>query len=179
MIAEDHTTSFVANVNTDYTLDFNGKVINCDLTKVIPKSHMVSDSLVDENGEYLIDGIGLQAHLYTQDDLDLYFKTIDKLSETGLKLQLTELDVCLGSYQHPQIATDDNLKVQGQFYYNLVNGLLERVDAGTLKMDALTLWGVSDAASWRREYSPLLYGITNKAKYAYYGVMQVKEKAGF
>ena len=136
-------------------------------------------TLVDENGEYLIDGIGLQAHLYTQDDLDLYFKTIDKLSETGLKLQLTELDVCLGSYQHPQIATDDNLKVQGQFYYNLVNGLLERVDAGTLKMDALTLWGVSDAASWRREYSPLLYGITNKAKYAYYGVMQVKEKAGF
>ena len=136
-------------------------------------------TLVDENGEYLIDGIGLQAHLYTQDDLDLYFQTIDKLSETGLKLQLTELDVCLGSYQHPQIATDDNLKVQGQFYYNLVNGLLERVDAGTLKMDALTLWGVSDAASWRREYSPLLYGITNKAKYAYYGVMQVKEKAGF
>lgn len=136
-------------------------------------------TLVDENGQSLIDGIGLQAHLYTQDDLDLYFQTVDKLSETGLKLQLTELDVCLGSYQHPQIAVDDNLKVQGQFYYNLINGLFERVDAGTLKMDSLTLWGVSDAASWRREYSPLLYGKTYEPKYAYYGVMQIKEKAGF
>ena len=37
MLAEDHTTSFVTNINSDYTLDFNGKVINCDLTKVIPK----------------------------------------------------------------------------------------------------------------------------------------------
>lgn len=136
-------------------------------------------TLVDENGEYLIDGIGLQAHLYTQDDLDLYFQTVDQLSETGLKLQLTELDVCLGSYQHPQIAVDDYLKKQGQFYYNLINGLFERVDAGTLKMDSLTLWGVSDAASWRREYSPLLYGKTYEPKYAYYGVMQIKEKAGF
>ncbi|MBP7427372.1 MAG: ABC transporter ATP-binding protein, partial [Lachnospira sp.] len=34
MLAEDHTTSFVTNINSDYTLDFNGKVINCDLTKV-------------------------------------------------------------------------------------------------------------------------------------------------
>ena len=40
MLAEDHTTSFVTNINSDYTLDFNGKVINCDLTKVIPKSSM-------------------------------------------------------------------------------------------------------------------------------------------
>ena len=36
MLAEDHTTSFVTNINSDYTLDFNGKVINCDLTKLFP-----------------------------------------------------------------------------------------------------------------------------------------------
>ena len=51
MIAEDHTTSFVTNINSDYTLDFNGKVINCDLTKVIPKSSMKNNVLVDENNE--------------------------------------------------------------------------------------------------------------------------------
>lgn len=155
-----------------YYNDYNEQFKGDTLVKFV-------QTLVDENGKSLIDGIGLQAHLYTEDDLDLYLKTVDQLSETGLKLQLTELDVCLGSYQHPQIATDDKLKIQGQFYYNLINGLFERVDAGTLKMDFLTLWGVSDAASWRREYSPLLYGLTNKTKYAYYGVMQIKEKAGF
>ena len=51
MLAEDHTTSFVNNINSDYTLDFNGKVINCDLTKVIPKSSMKNNVLVDENNE--------------------------------------------------------------------------------------------------------------------------------
>ena len=51
MLAEDHTTSFVTNINRDYTLDFNGKVINCDLTKVIPKSSMKDNVLVDENNE--------------------------------------------------------------------------------------------------------------------------------
>lgn len=51
MLAEDHTTSFVTNINSDYTLDFNGRVINCDLTKVIPKSSMKDNVLVDENNE--------------------------------------------------------------------------------------------------------------------------------
>ena len=51
MIAEDHTTSFVASINSDYTLDFNGKVIHCDLTRVIPKSAMKGDTLIDGNGE--------------------------------------------------------------------------------------------------------------------------------
>lgn len=51
MIAEDHTTSFVTSVNSDYTLDFNGKTINCDLTKVVPKSHISNGVLLDENNE--------------------------------------------------------------------------------------------------------------------------------
>ena len=51
MLDENHTTSFVTNINSDYTLDFNGKVINCDLTKVIPKSSMKNNVLVDENNE--------------------------------------------------------------------------------------------------------------------------------
>ena len=51
MMAEDHTTSFVTTVNSDYTLDFNGKVINCNLADIVPKSHMKDGNLVDENGE--------------------------------------------------------------------------------------------------------------------------------
>jgi endo-1,4-beta-xylanase len=137
------------------------------------------NTLVDEDGRYLIDGIGLQAHLYTSDSLDQYFKTIDKLAETSLKLQLTELDVCLGKYQAPQAGTDENLRKQGRFYYDLINGLFERVDAGTIKMDALTFWGITDSMSWRKEYKPLLYDTLLKPKYAMYGVFQLKEYAGF
>jgi len=137
------------------------------------------NTLVDEDGRYLIDGIGLQAHLYTTDSLTQYFKTLDTLGETGLKLQLTELDVCLGKYQAPKPGTDENLRKQGCFYYDLINGIFERVDSGKVKMDALTFWGIADSMSWRKEYKPLLYDTLYKPKYALYGAFQMKEYAGF
>ncbi len=137
------------------------------------------NTLVDEDGRYLIDGIGFQAHLYTSDDLDQYFETVDKLSETGLKIQLTELDICLGKYQAPLAATEENLQAQGRFYYELINGLFERVDAGSVKMDALTFWGFCDSLSWRKEYSPLLFNSSLQPKYSYYGAMQIRESAGY
>ncbi len=138
-----------------------------------------AESLKDENGRSFIDGIGFQAHLYTSDNLTAYFETVDRLSQLGLKIELTELDVCLGAYQKPLEANEENLKKQGKFYYNLIQGLLERIDAGTLNMDALTFWGYSDSASWRKEYSPLLYDASLSPKYAYYGAIQDKENAGF
>ncbi len=137
------------------------------------------DTLKDDSGRYLIDGIGLQAHLYTSDSLTSYFYVLDKLAETGLKIQLTELDICLGKYMSPLPATDENLKVQGQFCYDLINGLFERVDAGKVKMDALTFWGFWDTASWRKEYYPLLYAEDLSPKPAYYGALQEKDKAGY
>lgn len=136
-------------------------------------------TLTDESGNYLIDGIGFQAHLYTEDSLEDYFATMDKIANLGIKINLTELDVCLGSWPNIKPATDANLRVQGQFYYNLIEGILQRVDAGMVKMDALTFWGFSDAQSWRSERSPLMYNKYYKEKYAYYGVLQIKELAGF
>lgn len=137
------------------------------------------ETLKDEDGNYLIDGVGFQAHLYTSDSLTDYFNTVDAVSALGLKVQLTELDVCLGAYQKPLLAVEDNTKAQGQFMYNLVNGLLERVDNGSLQMDAITFWGFADNLSWRKEYSPLLFNKKLVPKYAFYGAMQVKENAGF
>ena len=135
-------------------------------------------TLVDENGKYLIDGVGFQAHLYTTDSLNAYFKTVDALAETGLKLQLTELDVGLGRYQAPLSADEENLSVQGAFYYDLIHGLFERADAGKIKMDALTFWGFADNLSWRREYSPLLYDSKLAPKKALYGALQLEEACG-
>lgn len=137
------------------------------------------NTLVDEDGRYLIDGIGLQAHLYTGDAIDSYFNMIDRLSSTGLKVQMTELDVCLGAWQKPKPGDDENFKTQGRYYYNLINGIFERVDAGTLNMDAVTFWGYLDKSSWRREYSPCLFTGNLVPKYAYYGALQEHDLAGF
>lgn len=136
-------------------------------------------TLVDEEGNYLIDGIGLQAHLYTEDSLEDYFATVEKLGSLGLKVNLTELDVSLGTWTNINPATEDNLKSQGQYYYNLVNGLLQMAQEGTVEMDSLTFWGFADKLSWRKERSPLLYDKDYKPKYAYYGALQIKEYAGF
>jgi len=136
-------------------------------------------TLKDENDEYLIDGIGFQAHLYTADDLNNYLATVDRLSKLGLKINLTELDVSLGTWQKVLIATDENLRTQGRFYYNLINGLFERADAGTVNMDALTFWGFADKLSWRSDRSPLLFNSLYLPKYSFYGALQMKEFAGF
>lgn len=136
-------------------------------------------TLVDEDGNYLIDGVGFQAHLYTSDNLTTYFNTMEKIASLGLKVSLTELDVCLGAWQKKQPATEDNLKKQGRYYYDLINGIFERVDNGTVKMDSLTFWGFSDALSWRKEYSPCLYDTMYFAKPAFYGAAQVKEFCGY
>jgi len=137
------------------------------------------ETLKDDEGNYLIDGVGFQAHLYTSDDLVDYFDTVDAIADLGVKVQLTELDVCLGAYQKPLLAVEENTRAQGIFMYELINGLLERVDNGSLKMDAITFWGFADNLSWRKEYSPMLYNKKLVPKYAYFGAMQIKEKAGY
>lgn len=136
-------------------------------------------TLKDEEGNYLIDGIGFQAHLYTEDNLAAYFATVEKLGSLGIKVNLTELDVCLGAWQNVKYATEENTKVQGQFYYNLITGLMERVEAGKVTMDSLTFWGFTDELSWRKEYNPLMLNRSFKEKYAYYGALLLKEYAGF
>lgn len=136
-------------------------------------------TLVDEEGNYLIDGIGLQAHLYTEDSLEDYFTTVERLGSTGLKVNLTELDVCLGSWTNIKQPTEENLKAQGRYYYNLVSGLLQLVEEEKVRMDSLTFWGFTDKLSWRKERSPMLFDKVYEPKYAYYGALQIQELAGF
>lgn len=136
-------------------------------------------TLVDEDGNYLIDGVGFQAHLYTGDNLETYFTTLEKIGSLGLKVCLTELDVCLGTWENIKPATEANLKIQGQYYYNLVNGILKRVEEGKVNMDSFTVWGFADNLSWRRERSPLFYNMLYQPKYSFYGALQMKEYAGF
>ncbi len=136
-------------------------------------------TLVDDSGRYLIDGIGLQAHLYTNDSLPQYLGMLDTLSETGLKLEITELDVSLGAWQNTLKGTPENLAKQGRFYYELISGIIERINAGTLKMDSITFWGFSDNLSWRREAKPLLFDAVQKKKPAFYGAAQLRDLAGY
>lgn len=137
------------------------------------------ESLVDDTGRSLIDGIGCQAHLYTEDSVDDYIRTLEAFSATGLKVQITELDVSLGTWPNILPAEDENLKAQGRFYYELINRIIEGNGAGTIHVDSITYWGISDGLSWRCDRSPLLFDQSLKPKYAYFGALMVKEYAGY
>lgn len=148
-----------------YYNDYNEQFKYNGLVKMV-------ETLVDEEGNYLIDGIGLQGHLYTKDDLNTYFRAMETLSATGLKLQVTELDVSLGTWQNVLAADEETLAAQKDFYHDLVRGIMERIDSGKINMDALTFWGFADHLSWRGDRSPLLFDKSLNAKPAFYGVIE-------
>lgn len=152
-----------------------------DYNEQFKTEHVIkmAKSLVDENGRFLIDGIGCQGHLYTRDSINEYMKTLEAFSSTGLDVQITEIDVSLGTWQNILQPSEENLRVQGQYYYELVNRIFEGNKAGTTNISGITFWGVSDKASWRKDRNPLLFDQDFKPKYAYYGAIQDKAHAGY
>lgn len=139
----------------------------------------LAQSLVTEDGRSLIDGIGCQGHLYTRDSIDTYIEALKAFSKLGLDVQITELDVSLGTWTNILLPTKDNLKEQGRWYYEFINKIAQGKADGTIAVSAITLWGISDSNSWRSDRSPLLFDRTFMPKYAYFGALQVRENAGF
>lgn len=155
-----------------YYNDYNEQYKAAHIVKIM-------DTMRDEDGNYLLDGIGLQAHLYTADDIRKYMQCVDKLATTGLKLEITELDVGLGAWNKGIEANEDNFKLQGRYYYDFINNILEKAESGKINLDTITFWGFADNMSWRRDNYPLLYNDRLEPKYSYYGAMQIKDMAGF
>lgn len=53
MIAEDNTNCLETSITEDYQLDYNGQVIDCDLTKIIPGATILDGVLKDRNGSVI------------------------------------------------------------------------------------------------------------------------------
>lgn len=152
-----------------------------DFNEQFKTEHFVklAESLVDEDGRSLIDGLGCQGHLYTKDSIDQYIAMLEAFKATGLEVQITELDISLGTWTNILPATDENLRAQGQYYYEFINRIVEGNKAGTTNVNGITFWGVSDMMSWRRDRSPLLFDLKLRPKYAYFGVVQDKDNSGY
>ena len=106
-------------------------------------------------------------------------KTLEAFSTLGLDVQLTEIEVSLGTWTNILQPTEENLLAQGQYYYELVNRIGEGNKAGTTRISAITFWGISDRYSWRADRNPLLFDKNFQPKYAYFGAVQIRENAGY
>ncbi len=139
----------------------------------------LAKSLVDEDGEYLIDGIGCQGHLYTKDSIEQYIDMMKSFASLGIDVQITELDISLGTWQNILPATEENLLEQGQYYYELISNIVLENELGNTAVSGITFWGFADNLSWRNDRHPLLFNSKLEAKYSYYGAKLDKNKAGY
>ena len=145
-----------------------------DLETKTDKVIELVNSLVDEDSKKLVDMIGQQGHYGAYSSIETLGPSLTKLYEqTGCELQITELDVSISRQ-----GTDDELKTQGRFYYEFVQEILRLRDKG-VKISGLTMWGFADTLSWMPSGYLHIYDRNLVPKYAYFGMMGLKEYAGF
>ena len=144
--------------------DPHTKLFYNDFNEYIPEKRDAIYEMVkslDEKG--LIDGIGMQSHLDVgYPDAKLYREAIDKYSELGLEIQITELDIT--DYD----AGPDSDSV-AKAYKEIMKVILNaRLDGANIT--AVVFWGLTDGTSWRREGYPLLFNADYSPKKAFYSV---------
>ncbi len=101
-------------------------------------------------GDGLLDGIGMQGHLNDTQDIEEYMTALEKYSAVVDEVHITELDVGCSR-------TDENVwYYQAKFYYDFFSRLIEEVEKG-VKLTSVTVWGLTDDASWRQDANPLLF----------------------
>lgn len=110
----------------------------------------------------LIDGLGMQSHLDVGfPSAAMYKAALAKFAETGLDVQVTELDITTSD------TSETGLKKQAQMYSDIFDALYEYKDS----ISAVILWGVTDPDSWRASQVPLLFDGEYQAKPAFFSIV--------
>lgn len=118
----------------------------------------------------LIDGIGMQSHLDVRPgndpfpSLQMYENAMKAFCETGLDIQVTELDATIEQNKN----TEEAFKIQGDYY----KGVLEICRKYADNVSAVVFWGTTDDKSWRNTQYPLLFNGDFTAKPAYYSIIE-------
>lgn len=115
-----------------------------------------------------LDGMGLQSHITISDaPVDKYADMIRKyVDELGVTIEITELDV-----NAPPVNADYE---QGVYYQKLFETVLA-LKAEGIDIDSVTIWGLTDAGSWRREQTPVVFRGDLSAKPAFQGIVNAKK----
>ena len=123
-------------------------------------------------GDGLIDGIGMQGHLSDTQNIDTYISALEKYNEAVGEVQITELDV--GCTHHDE----NRWYFQAKFYYELFTRLVAAQESG-VNLSSVTLWGLSDDATWRSGDDPLVLNGDLSKKPAYDAMLLAAQKKDF
>lgn len=145
----------------DYAYDYDTN--NCKFA--------LNTLLKDAIAEELIDGVGIQGHLDTNNfSLDAVMKDAEMIKEKGLKCQITELDITVNS------DSTADLNNQKNAFKRLGTRVLESNASGKTEINAIVFWGIRDDMSWKRNQHPLLFNENYAKKPAYYGFLEAVEE---
>lgn len=116
-------------------------------------------------------GIGMQSHMSMEaPTLELYGETLDKFLATGLQVQVTELDIGM---------TEGKTAEEHAAHYKAIMSLIREKHENrdpiinAKGVTGVTIWGLYDSLSWRKETTPLLFGEgIDDPKPAFYAVLE-------
>jgi endo-1,4-beta-xylanase len=126
--------------------DYNTDGVNAKSTAVY---NMVRDF---KSRGVPIDCVGFQSHLGTGIPGD-YQANLQRFSDLGVEVQITELDVAQGGNQ-------------ANIYATVTKACLAVARCG-----GITVWGIRDSDSWRTGENPLLFDASGNKKAAYTSVL--------
>lgn len=145
-----------------------------DFNEYMPDKTKAIVNMANElKADGLIDGIGMQSHLDVRPgndpfpSLQMYENAMKAFSETGLDVQVTELDATIEQNKN----TEEAFKIQGDYY----KGILEICRKYSDHVSAVVLWGTTDDKSWRNTQYPLIFNGDFTAKPAYYSIIDGME----
>lgn len=111
-------------------------------------------------GDGLIDGIGMQGHLSDNADIKEFIEALRAYDAVVDEVHITELDI-------GQTLTGVNAEYnQAVFYNKFFKALMNEVENG-VNLTCVTIWGLTDDNSWRKESNPLLFNKDLSKKLAF------------
>ncbi|TWF93840.1 endo-1,4-beta-xylanase [Saccharopolyspora dendranthemae] len=154
-IEEAFRTAEAADPNAQLCYnDYNTDGINA-------KSNGVYDMVADFKARGVpIDCVGFQTHLSTDTDLSTYQQNLQRFADLGVDVHITELDV------------GGSGTAQADVYRAVTESCL-----AVARCKGITVWGITDAYSWRAEETPLLYDGNYQKKEAYGAVLDALNSA--
>ena len=130
----------------------------------------VDDLLKKCIDEKLIDGIGIQSHIEKPEYADAVIEDAKIICNAGIKCQITELDINISGNNETQFASQKDL------YKKIVKAVLEGNADGTMDVNAIIVWGITDNTSWHSSNYPLMFDNNYAKKPAYYGFLEALEE---
>lgn len=119
--------------------------------------------------QMLIDGVGIQGHTDSDQDMEAFITNAKMIKEQGLECQITELDITVNG------TSDNDYAKQKAAFKRLVSKVLQSNEKEETNVTAIVVWGITDNNSWKRNQNPLLFSNTYGKKPAYYGFLEALE----